>query len=508
MNITQYPILIGHNSAFYLSDKGSFVKFGNKEELVDYTAKKGIKTILSGLNDKSTIHQIPECSFITKTRIIDHDNYVEHNDSYQEEYIKIIEDTKKAIADKTGKKNSNKSLSYTENPIPETSLSYALENSTVIETIVKNNSASQPEENLDKPKEEESPIPTVNNDDSVDMNTSDVDNVSNSGENIVSESIDSSDDVDNSESIVNCDSNDSDSNIDNDVILANYQDTTVYYFIDTYFSPSGYDKKVNTFYHERNLRFGMVYNSIPMFFANLSDLTKSLKNNAPSTTVVLYDNLNVLKSLYTHVDFNIIHIAKYPSDKFGTESCFEFYNNNSEIPIPIKVQKKMVNDSMNFHSILKGSFSNLTKISTLENHSVNLGSGDFIDCNIRMFVDASYVKNTKQSGYGIVTITDDDRLLKFSGSFKMGCFMNNNQSELAALYQAIGKADFGTIIYTDSLNAIQTIHRSMKQGTVNKSINRILNGEVMVRWVKGHNGNHYNEMVDELAKIGRSNSNN
>ena len=125
-----------------------------------------------------------------------------------------------------------------------------------------------------------------------------------------------------------------------------------------------------------------------------------------------------------------------------------------------------------------------------------------------MFVDASYVKNTKQSGYGIVTITDDDHLLKFSGSFKMGCFMNNNQSELAALYQAIGKADFGTIIYTDSLNAIQTIHRSIKQGTVNKSINRILNGEVMVRWVKGHNGNHYNEMVDELAKIGRSNSNN
>ena len=381
MNIAQYPILIGHNSAFYLSDsnKDSFIMFGNKEELVDYTAKKGIKTILSGLNDKSTIHQILGCSFITQTRIIDHDNYVEHNDSYQEKYIEIIEATKKAIADKTGKKNRNKSLSYTENPIPETSLSYALENSTVIETIVKNNSASQTEENLDKPKKEESPIPSVNNDDSVDMNTSDVDDVSNSGENIASESIDSSDDVDNSESIVNCDSNekisdDSDSNIDNDVILANYQDTTVYYFIDTYYSPSGYDKKVNTFYHERNLRFGMVYNSIPMFFANLSDLTKSLKNNAPSTTVVLYDNLNVLKSLYSHVDFNIIHIVKYPSDKFGTESSFEFYNNSSENPIPIKIQNKMVNDSMNFHTILRGSFSHLAKISTLENCSVNLGS--------------------------------------------------------------------------------------------------------------------------------------
>lgn len=80
----------------------------------------------------------------------------------------------------------------------------------------------------------------------------------------------------------------------------------------------------------------------------------------------------------------------------------------------------------------------------------------------------------------------------------------NNRMEMLAIISAVNSLPIGAsvVIYTDSKYCIGAFTRggSKNQDLINlfHHVSANLQG-VEFRWVKGHNGNQYNEMVDRMA---------
>lgn len=134
---------------------------------------------------------------------------------------------------------------------------------------------------------------------------------------------------------------------------------------------------------------------------------------------------------------------------------------------------------------------------------------------IEIYTDGSCLGNPGRGGWGAILIWGDHQK-KISGGKKE---TTNNQMELQAVIEGLKalKKPSEIIIYTDSQYVKNGITEWIKKWQMNgwKTANRkpVKNMElwqelglevdkhkIKWQWVKAHNGNKYNEMVDELAR--------
>lgn len=104
-------------------------------------------------------------------------------------------------------------------------------------------------------------------------------------------------------------------------------------------------------------------------------------------------------------------------------------------------------------------------------------------------------------GFGVVLIDGDD-IQEFSQGY---ISTTNNRMELMAFLSALENAPVKKPLHiiSDSKYAIGVVSGSMNASSnldlVNELRSIIQKRDVRFSWVKGHNGNHYNERCDELA---------
>jgi ribonuclease HI len=120
-----------------------------------------------------------------------------------------------------------------------------------------------------------------------------------------------------------------------------------------------------------------------------------------------------------------------------------------------------------------------------------------------IYTDGSCLSNPNgPGGWAFCFIEDDGFLLCNSGSEKS---TTNNRMELKAIIESlkfINNSDEYKI-FTDSQLCINCATGKWKR---NKNLdlwkeydNQIKNKNIKFHWVKGHNGNKYNELVDKIA---------
>ena len=142
---------------------------------------------------------------------------------------------------------------------------------------------------------------------------------------------------------------------------------------------------------------------------------------------------------------------------------------------------------------------------------------------IQIYTDGSCDNNTKGQknlgGIGIVILKDNQVISEISKTFKN---TTNNKMELLAISEALifclnkGWQNQEIIIYSDSQYCIQGLNswiKTWKKYEFSKRGEILLNSDIWVcldslkscfnflsfQWVKGHNGDKYNELADELA---------
>ncbi len=139
---------------------------------------------------------------------------------------------------------------------------------------------------------------------------------------------------------------------------------------------------------------------------------------------------------------------------------------------------------------------------------------------ITIYTDGACLGNPGKGGWGAVLLYKE-HCKKISGSAKE---TTNNRMEMQAVIEALRalKKPSQVIVYTDSKyvqNGISDwINSWKKYGWKNSAKKPIKNvdlwqdldleaakHQVEWRWVKGHNGDKYNEMADELACVAANN---
>lgn len=134
---------------------------------------------------------------------------------------------------------------------------------------------------------------------------------------------------------------------------------------------------------------------------------------------------------------------------------------------------------------------------------------------IEIYTDGACSGNPGAGGWGAVLLYKE-HIKKISGGEKD---TTNNRMELKAVIEslrAIKKATADIIVYTDSKyvqnGIMEWIHGWKKNGWKNAAKKPIKNVDLWMeldaeaakhtiewKWVKGHSGNKYNEIADELA---------
>ena len=125
--------------------------------------------------------------------------------------------------------------------------------------------------------------------------------------------------------------------------------------------------------------------------------------------------------------------------------------------------------------------------------------------SIEIYTDGSSLGNPGPSGWGVIILEEDDIQISeiiLSGNEKKS---TNNRMELKAVIESIEFVTEKEIkIYTDSkyvincAKGIWKIKKNIDLWNIYKKVSK--NKKIEYVWVKGHNGNKYNEMVDKIAK--------
>ena len=133
---------------------------------------------------------------------------------------------------------------------------------------------------------------------------------------------------------------------------------------------------------------------------------------------------------------------------------------------------------------------------------------------IKIYTDGSCLGNPGNGGWAAI-ILNDGKKTELKGSKKD---TTNNQMELLAPIEALKKIPKGSKvqIFTDSKyvksGITEWIHNWKKNGWKTANKKKVSNKELWIEldenvnihnvewfWVKGHSGNHYNEIADKLA---------
>lgn len=124
---------------------------------------------------------------------------------------------------------------------------------------------------------------------------------------------------------------------------------------------------------------------------------------------------------------------------------------------------------------------------------------------MEIYTDGSSLGNPGPSGWGAIILEEDEIEISeiiLCGNEKKS---TNNRMELNAVIESIDFVNEKEIkIYTDSkyvincAKGIWKIKKNIDLWNIYKKVSK--NKKIEYVWVKGHNGNKYNEMVDKIAK--------
>lgn len=123
---------------------------------------------------------------------------------------------------------------------------------------------------------------------------------------------------------------------------------------------------------------------------------------------------------------------------------------------------------------------------------------------LTIYTDGSCSPNPGKGGWAFVAILSDSEI-HVNGGNK---YTTNNIMEMTAVIEAL--KEFNQVkkfhIYSDSLyviNCAQGKWQRKKNVDLWKKYDSYAQGkDIIFQWVKGHNGDQYNELVDKLAKQG------
>lgn len=124
------------------------------------------------------------------------------------------------------------------------------------------------------------------------------------------------------------------------------------------------------------------------------------------------------------------------------------------------------------------------------------------------YTDGSYSMRDNTCGYGIVLITPDNIQYNYCGNINFEK-NTNNIAELYAIFVVLSNVKQDIIIYSDSRYSINAVTTPTNNKSANKelieAIQELMKGRnVEFRHVKAHADNELNNLVDELANIGRT----
>lgn len=132
---------------------------------------------------------------------------------------------------------------------------------------------------------------------------------------------------------------------------------------------------------------------------------------------------------------------------------------------------------------------------------------------MKIYTDGSCLGNPGPGGWGVIGLNGDDVAFKIGGGDTQ---TTNNIMELTAVIQGIKRCGVGPVmVYTDSKYVMDGITKWIKSwkrndwktstgsSVKNKELwvmlDDIVGSCITFEWVKGHNGDHWNEEVDKLA---------
>ena len=117
-----------------------------------------------------------------------------------------------------------------------------------------------------------------------------------------------------------------------------------------------------------------------------------------------------------------------------------------------------------------------------------------------IYTDGSCLGNPGPGGFAFIINNEDNELWYSEGQQST----TNNQMELTAVIECLDYVKEKCIIYTDSkyvINCAKGVWKRKANVDLWKKYDiATKNKTIHFEWVKGHNGNDYNEKVDKMAR--------